>query len=255
MCGVRISSRRCFSGPVLCFHLLLAALRGGDARAENTRRVGNAAAFAIVYNPPAPIQWGSRNFITPLLESYEEHEIFEPQKRRSGPPEIDVQAIRQRLRQALERRAAVDLFILAHGNDYYRLLDPIEPALRQRLRLVYNSGCDNVRDAQQWQRRGVRTYIGHPNYSLSPIFLNRFRTLWWSGETVAAAVTRANEHLHRVFVQRHAFDMLEAYYLIVTRGRGEQSYQNTHATLFGDTGVSIVTDASPPPHSAVLGQE
>lgn len=255
MCGVRVSRWRCPSGSVLCLCLLLTALRGGDARAENTRRVSNVAAFAIVHNPPAPIQWGSRSFITPLLETYEEHEIFEPQKRRSGPPEIDVAAIRQRLRQALAQRAAVDLFILAHGNDYYRLLDAIEPALRQRLRLVYNSGCDDARDAREWQRRGVRAYIGHPDYSLSPIFLNRFRTLWWSGETASAAVAQANAHLHRVFVQRHAFDLLEAYYLIATRGRGEPSYRHTHATLFGDADVSIVTDASPPRHSAVLRPE
>src|SRR4051812_22618190 len=59
--------------PGLSFWVSLATLH--SASAENTLRVGNAAAFAIVNNPPMLIQFGSRNFIAPLLESYAEHEI------------------------------------------------------------------------------------------------------------------------------------------------------------------------------------
>lgn len=237
-------------GILLC--CLLSVLLCSEAGADNTRRVDDAAAFAIVNNPPSPLQWGSYNFITPLLESYEEHDIFEPRVAARGRREIDSAAFVQRLRLALGRRSVVDLFILAHGNDYYRLLDGIEPSLRQRLRLVYNSGCGDAHDARQWQLRGVRAYVSHPDYSMSPVFLNRFRTYWWSGRTLKEAVTLANERLHQVFVERRGFDLLEAWYLIVTRRRGEQAYRNTLATLFGEEDLTITTDAAPPRNTVVL---
>lgn len=194
-----------------------------DARAENTLRVGNAAAFAIVNNPPAPVQWGTRTFITPLLKSYAEHGFFEPQSTPDGDSEIDNQAFVERMTSALQRFPVVDLFILAHGNDYYFLLNDIDPQLRQRIRLVYNSGCEGEDDADQWLHRGVQAYVGHPDHSISPVFLNGFLTYWRNGRSLKDAVALANQNVYAVFAEGRLGRLLERFYSLAVRGHSKHT--------------------------------
>lgn len=70
----------------------------------------------------------------------------------------------------LSRHDAVDIYIFKHTNSEYRALQKIPLNLRKKLRLVYNSGCLNERDASTYLALGIEAFIGHRGISSSPVF-------------------------------------------------------------------------------------
>ena len=104
---------------------------------------------------------------------------------------------RAELVAALERALAdhddVDLFLLAHGNRFVDWIAAIDPALRARLRLVYNTGCAGAGQADDWRAAGADVYVGHAApQSMSPAFYFYFLRRWTRGWTLDEAVAAAN---------------------------------------------------------------
>lgn len=94
----------------------------------------------------------------------------------------------------LEKYDQVDVFILAHTNKYSKWVDDIPSNLRTKIRLVYNSGCKNAFQSEDWVNNGVTSYVGHKGEtSLSPIFFYYFLRRWINGYNLENAVNASNQ--------------------------------------------------------------
>ena len=96
------------------------------------------------------------------------------------------------LNRALERYPSVDLFLLAHTNEYVDWVAQIPAERRARLRLVYNTGCHNQPQGSQWLDLGAKTYVGHPGTTWSPFFYFFFLRRWARGWDIENATTVSN---------------------------------------------------------------
>jgi hypothetical protein len=222
--------------PLLFVAMLAGAAHADDPFAGDRRpmRERDTAAFAVVNNPPAIVNEATKSFIQPLLDSYEESAVLVDSAPIGGGAQLPQFAAR--LRRALERRRAVDLFLLAHTNFYWGLLGGIPVELRRKIRLVYDSGCFGAWLAKEWRRRGAQAVVAHRGESCSPLFINRFRTYWWAGLSVGAAVARANHDLERVLLQGRRRDALEDLYFCGA-DRPRAALNDTRGELFGDATV------------------
>ncbi|HTM22687.1 MAG TPA: hypothetical protein VL172_19325 [Kofleriaceae bacterium] len=200
----------------------------------HVRRAPNMAAFLILANGHGRglTQWASLNFSSSLLDSYAEWAVFEPARGdllADGPV---YRKLLRRIERAAARRDAIDLFIFAHDNDFVGLLDDLAPAVSAKLRLVYNSGCDDIRQYDRWLAHGVHAYVGHPDDSCSQMFVYHFQTRWWSGMPLLQAVGEANGATRDMLLDpSDPFGM-------ACRGR------DSGATVFARTAASIAGDGS-----------
>jgi hypothetical protein len=108
------------------------------------------------------------------------------------------------LGQALENYPQVDLFLLAHGNHFVRWVAELPPERRRRLRLVYNTGCQDFQQGSLWLSLGAKAYGGHPGVSASPVFYFYFLRRWTRGATLQDAMDESN-HLMRSALARAQF--------------------------------------------------
>jgi hypothetical protein len=134
-------------------------------------------------------KWGTKMFTLPALERrYDDVRYFTMSERDGRVSEIVLA-----LEQLLERDDAVDVFLLAHTNYLYLYLERIDPELRSRLRLVYDTGCGDAYQAGMWRALGADVHVGHPGaLSISPLFYFYFLRRWGQGWAVADAVADAN---------------------------------------------------------------
>lgn len=183
------------------------AIDDGLSFSRTLLRAPNIAAFAIIDNGKAPTRWFTRNFIEPMLESYEQYVVYEPYNWGSPCSFDNLACFANKLRkysknetifyekfiEILKNKEAVDLFILSHGNNWQRSLSKNIPAyLMMKIRLVYNAGCGDGDQGPDWLDSGVSAYIGHGLDSCSPVFLSHFKTYWWQGLPLGEAVAKAN---------------------------------------------------------------
>jgi hypothetical protein len=131
-----------------------------------------------------------------------------------------------RLNEALERYPVVDLFLLAHGNEFIRWVAEVPPPRRSRIRLVYNTGCRDLGQGPAWLNLGVKAYVGHPGDSASPVFYFYFLRRWTRGATLGGAVEESNG-LMRSALARAEFSSLAA----LDAGR---IFQDSEAFCYGD---------------------
>jgi hypothetical protein len=180
-----------------------------------------SAAIAIRDEAPGYEQWGTEHFTTPYLNRYRQFWYFNQTGRGSRKKEF-----LNALRFALNKYEHVDLFLLAHTNTYYRWVKEIKPALRKKIRLVYNSGCDNLDQGQQWLKMGVQTYVGHPGRSASPLFYFYFLRRWTHGASVHEAVAASNSGMGKLLDIGSFFSQggLDA----------GTVYENSKACIYGD---------------------
>ena len=85
----------------------------------------------------------------------------------------------------------MDLYLLAHHNHYVNWVAQVPAAARSHLRLVYNTGCRDVRQGPRWLNLGARAYVGHPGESASPVFYFFFLRRWTRGYSLGEAVERS----------------------------------------------------------------
>lgn len=185
------------------------------------------AAVALRDNVSPFQKWGSRNFtIDNLNAAYDRTWYF------TQNPEYNRKAeVLEALNRALAEYDAVDLFLLAHGNRFYEWVREIPAERRAKLRLVYNTGCENLDQNRMWLALGAKTYVGHPGVSMSPIFYVYFLRRWTSGWTVAEATREGNLRMRGVLgrVQFVSAGVLDA----------DELYRSSEAAVFGDAGLTV----------------
>jgi len=183
---------------------------------------GDRAALAIRDNVTTFQKWGSMVFTLRYLTRYYDKAWYYTQ---SGADDKK-KAFLAALDHALRHYRAVDLFILAHSNKYIAWTESLPEEHRRRLRLVYNTGCHNLPQGEQWLDLGAKIYVGHPGVSTSPVFYFYFLRRWTHGYTIRQAVEESNILAWRKF--RQAQD--------ITFGRlnAEQIVQESWASCRGD---------------------
>lgn len=185
------------------------------------------AAIAIRDNVIPFQKWGSKAFTLRSLErGYGEVAYFTENAKGDKKDEFV-----RGLTSALERHECVDIFLLAHSNRYVDWVAEVDPALRHRIRLVYNTGCQDGRQADRWLGLGARTYVGHPGESESPVFYFFFLRRWAAGHSAGTAVDESNALLERTLVSAS------------TLGLGvpdaDAVLLETQATCFGDADATL----------------
>jgi hypothetical protein len=133
-------------------------------------------------------KWGSRNFTANYLERYYDAAWYFTQTSTDDCR----QQFRLALAEALAHYRAVDLFLLAHSNTFVTWVAGLPPALRRRLRLVYNTGCGDLGQGPLWLHLGAKAYVGHPGASASPVFYFYFLRRWTRGRRLGEVLDEAN---------------------------------------------------------------
>lgn len=169
----------------------------GDPPVLRTRSVesGPSRAAVAIRDHVIPFQkWGTKMFTVPHLEeSYDRVYYFTQRFRGDRKDELT-----SALEEALRKHDHVDLFLLAHGNHFIYWVEQIEPALRDKLRLVYNTGCGQSTQGNSWLAVGADAYVGHPSRrSVSPAFYYFFLRRWARGYSLADAVSAGNASASR----------------------------------------------------------
>lgn len=131
--------------------------------------------------------------------------VREPGKKRTPLDPLQIEEIRNFLAVAEK----VDLFAFGHTNHIDRwFVDEFRDELRNRLRFVYNSGCDDGMDraAARWLEV-ADSFVGHreENWGIkfTPVFLERWLR---EGDTLHEAVSYANALLDRQIYYRKGND-------------------------------------------------
>lgn len=147
------------------------------------------AAFAIRDYVIPFQQWGTRAFTLPNLESAYgtvDYVTLRTWWKSSGDE------VAARMTKLLETHDVVDLFLLAHDNDYFLWVRKVPADLRRKLRLVYNTGCHDLKQKDEWLGLGARAYVGHVGLSESPVFYVYFLRRWLRGATLDEAIAQSN---------------------------------------------------------------
>ncbi len=167
----------------------------GDTRAPAGKE--RRAALALRDNVTPFQKWGSRQYSWPYLSAgYDQVWYFT-----QTSPDSAKEAFLARLEEALERYPEVDLYLLAHHNHYVNWVAQVPAEARGHLRLVYNTGCWDLRQGPRWLRLGATAYVGHPGKCASPVFYFFFLRRWARGHTLDEAIGEANR-LMRVELNR-----------------------------------------------------
>lgn len=157
----------------------------------------NRAALAIRDDVPAFEKWGSRIFTQGYLRRYYAEYWYFTQAFEGDCKEHFTEA----LNHALANYPAVDLFLLAHTNTYIEWVEAFPEPMRRRIRFVYNTGCYNEPQGEEWLALGAEAYIGHPGKSLSPYFYFYLLRHWTHGASIGEALQLGNRRMERKFHQ------------------------------------------------------
>lgn len=183
--------------PLLAASALAVVIVAGDLplRAHRDLDSGRSRAAVALRDHVIPFQqWGTKLFTLPHLESAYDHVYYLTE----AIPGDQHDAMVADLEQALRENDEVDLFLLAHSNRFIYWASEVPPELREKLRLVYNTGCGDAVQGPSWLALGARAYVGHPSsHSLSPIFYVYFLRRWVRGWSLGDAVSAANGEAHR----------------------------------------------------------
>lgn len=187
----------------------------------------NRAALAIRDDVIPFFKWGTLLFTRQYLRrNYAESWYFTQPAKNACKEEFTAA-----LKQALETYPAVDLFLLAHTNRYIQWVEGLPEAQRKRIRFVYNTGCHNQKQGEDWLALGADAYIGHPGVSESPFFYFFLLRHWLHGGTLEEALALGNARMDLKFRQ------LEW----VTHGRfkAQTLMTESRAALMGNAGLRL----------------
>lgn len=159
-----------------------------DARPGEPVRRG---ALAIRDHVSSFQKWGTKMFTLPALERrYDDVAYFTLSR-----PLHQEASIALAFEQLATTNDRVDVFVLAHSNALYEQFAGLAPELRQKLGLVYDTGCADAAQADAWLELGARVHVGHPGASsVSPLFYFYFLRRYEAGFSVGDAVEEANAH-------------------------------------------------------------
>jgi len=178
--------------PLIALAALVLVVIVGDRPILRQRSLdtGSSRAAVAIRDHVIPFQkWGTKLFTLPHLEDAYDRVYYLTQNGYHDKQYTFELAIED----ALRHHDQVDIFLLAHGNRFIDWVEHIDPVLRQKIRLVYNTGCGDSRQAPMWLAIGADAYVGHPAlHSLSPAFYFFFLRRWVRGYSLAEAVAEAN---------------------------------------------------------------
>ena len=146
------------------------------------------AAIAIRDNVSPFQKWGSKQFTLPYLDKYYDAAWYFTQAFRGDCKDTFLST----LDTALQRYPEVDIFLLAHSNQYIAWVAEVPSERRRHIRLVYNTGCRDLRQGDSWLDLGAKAYVGHPGVSASPVFYFFFLRRWTRGSTLHDAMDESN---------------------------------------------------------------
>lgn len=153
-------------------------------------------AAVAIRDDVTPFQkWGSREFTLPYIAKHYGRAWYFTM---SGD-QHQIEEFHDAVGAALRQYAAVDLYLLAHSNKLIDWVAALPEEDRARLRLVYNTGCTDLKQGPRWLDLGAKAYVGHPGKSLSPVFYVYFLRRWTRGESLASAVSESNQRANRVY--------------------------------------------------------
>lgn len=109
------------------------------------------------------------------------------------------QAFIDSLNFLLKNHDEVDIYLLAHSNVYFTWLSNVDSTFRERVNLVYNTGCGNSEQSFVYKELGAKTYIGHKGReSLSPLFYFYFLRRYCVGINKEDATKQANQKVLKI---------------------------------------------------------
>src|ERR1051325_2233184 len=146
------------------------------------------AALALRDNVTPFQKWGSRQFTWPYLQKHYDAAWYFTQSN-SNDCKMEFQSS---LATALAQFSHVDLYLLAHDNQFVRWVAELPAHRRARLRLVYNTGCRDLQQGPMWLNLGAKAYVGHPGVSASPVFYFHFLRRWTRGVILQDAIDESN---------------------------------------------------------------
>jgi len=186
------------------------------------------AALAIRDNVTPFQKWGSRHFTSPYLEEYYDTAWYFTQSDSDNCKEGFMSC----LDMALERYAAVDLYLLAHGNYFVHWVAKLPPERRARIRLVYNTGCRDLQQGPLWLSLGAKAYVGHPGVSASPVFYFYFLRRWTRGAPLQDAIDESNGEMRSTLgrVEFFSFGNVDA----------ARAFEESEAFCHGEKGMRFV---------------
>src|SRR5690606_20863328 len=126
--------------PLLAAAALALVVLAGDVPVLRARSLdtGTTRAAVALRDHVIPFQkWGTKLFTLPHLEEGYDRVYSLTQAYRGDQREELIRA----LDDALRTHDQVDLFLLAHTSELFTWTGSLDPALRRKLRLVYNTGC------------------------------------------------------------------------------------------------------------------
>jgi len=126
----------------------------------------------------------------------------------------------------LKRYPQVDLFILAHDNRLVTWIEGLPAEQRERLRLVYNTGCYDLKQGPLWLSLGAKAYVGHPGYSVSPVFYFYFLRRWTRGIKLADAIEESNALMRLIITRAQLFSFGKL--------KMDKKIQESEAFCYGD---------------------
>jgi hypothetical protein len=217
--------------PILFFSasLWLIAWIADGLMLRNSKEIPRSkrAVLAIRDSVPSYEQFGTEIFTEPYLEAYYDEAYFFTQKGRNDQKELIIESL-ERLTTNYE---CVDIFLLAHTNPYLYWFETLPKHLRKKIRLVYNTGCQNADQGERWLKLGTKAYIGHKGKtSLSPFFYVYFLRRWVSGHQLDVAVKQSNK------IARDEINLFKDQ----LPDPGDMDYTDqTHAHLFGVSTLQI----------------
>jgi hypothetical protein len=153
------------------------------------------AAIAVRDNVSPLEKRGSALFTIPYLEKYySAFDYYEASYDWITPREFCPRA-----EKLLRTNDSLDVFILSHGNLFYQWFDHLDTTLRKKIRMVYNTGCNNDSQCVIYKNYSATCYVGHTGEkSLSPVFYFYFLRRLFTEKTIEKATGSANRRTNRV---------------------------------------------------------
>lgn len=168
---------------------LVILLVAGCSQSKPSGPRPRVAAVAIRDTVPGYQQWSTEKFTVPKLEDGYDAHWYLTESRRGEKHQEFVDA----LSEACLKHDAVDVWLLAHGNQYIDWVQELTEAERAKLRLIYDTGGGDSYVGPQWLKLGAKAFVGHPSSNVAPLFYARFLPAWLEGKPLRDAVDEANK--------------------------------------------------------------
>jgi len=160
---------------------------------KGIKKQDNCGAIAIRDNVIPFQKFGTRLFTWPYLSSAYNEVIYLTEFKRNHKRKEFIEG----LNNLLNDNDSVDVFLLAHANEYYQWVQQIDSVKRRKIRLVYNTGCSGIAQKDSWLSLGAKYYVGHrSNESISPVFYFYFLRRWCGSEDLGIAVSQSNKNMN-----------------------------------------------------------